>query len=62
MMPLVHVVSKSNMQALPDVIKFMKQKKYRFGTVDEFVTLPGDEKEVTSTRLDENSIGAEQNK
>ena len=62
MMPLVHVVSKSNMQALPDVIKFMKQKKYRFGTVDEFVTLPGDEKEVTSTRLDENSIGAKQNK
>ena len=36
MIPLVHAVSKSNTEALPAVIRFMKKKGYRFGTLDEF--------------------------
>ena len=36
MMPLLHVVSSGDRKALPYVIKDMKKKGYRFGTVDEF--------------------------
>lgn len=36
MMPLLHVISSADRKALPDIIKIMKKKGYRFGTVDEF--------------------------
>lgn len=36
MIPLIHTCSKSNTQALPDVISYLKKKGYRFGTLDEF--------------------------
>ena len=35
MIPLIHAVSKSNMQALPTVIKYLKKKGFRYGTLDE---------------------------
>lgn len=35
MIPLIHAISKSNTQALPEVIKYLKKQGYRFGTVDE---------------------------
>lgn len=37
MIPLVHTCSKSNTQALGKVIKLLKKKGYRFGTLDEFI-------------------------
>lgn len=37
MIPLVHACSKSNTEALPSVIKNMKKKGYRFGTLDEIL-------------------------
>lgn len=39
MIPLIHAISKSNTQALPDVIKFLKKKGFRFGTLDEFASI-----------------------
>ena len=44
MMPLLHVISISDRKALPKIIKKMKKKGYRFGTVDEFA--PGKRKNV----------------
>lgn len=35
-LPLIHNTSKSNCEALDDVLTFLETKKYRFGTVDEF--------------------------
>ncbi len=35
MIPLIHAVSKSNTQALPTVIKYLKKKGCRYGTLDE---------------------------
>ena len=37
MLPLLHVISSSDRKALPRLIKAMKKKGYRFGTVDEFM-------------------------
>lgn len=42
MMPLIHVVSKSDTEALPDIIKFMKGKGYKFGEVTDFALRPGE--------------------
>lgn len=36
MIPLVHACSKSNTEALGSVIRMLKKKGYRFGTLDEF--------------------------
>ena len=49
MMPLIHVVSQSDTQALPDVIKFMKKKGYRFGEVTDFALRPGEKKSSSQT-------------
>lgn len=38
MIPLIHAISKSNTEALPEVIDFLAEKGYRFGTVDEIVS------------------------
>ncbi len=35
MIPLIHAISKSNTEALPDVIDFLAKKGFRFGTLDE---------------------------
>lgn len=35
-LPLIHNVSESNCEALDDVLSFLEEKKYRFGTLDEF--------------------------
>ena len=40
LMPLMHVISKSNRDALPRVIKFLTKKGYRFGEVTEFIKTP----------------------
>ncbi|MBO5072637.1 MAG: polysaccharide deacetylase family protein [Eubacterium sp.] len=37
MIPLIHTCSKSNTEALGKVIKLLKKKGYRFGTLDEFI-------------------------
>ncbi len=34
MIPLIHTCSKSNTQALPEVISYLKKKGYRLGTLD----------------------------
>lgn len=39
MIPLVHACSKSNTEALGSVIGAMKKKGYRFGTLDEFISV-----------------------
>lgn len=39
MMPLLHVISSSDAEALPDIISSMEDEGYRFGEVSEF--LPG---------------------
>lgn len=44
MMPLVHVISKSNRDALPRVIKYMTKEGYRFGEVTEFIKTPHQKK------------------
>jgi peptidoglycan-N-acetylmuramic acid deacetylase len=44
MMPLIHVISKSDTEALPEIIKYMKDKGYKFGEVSDFVKLPGQTK------------------
>ncbi len=36
MMPLLHVISSADRKALPGIIEAMKNRGYRFGTVDEF--------------------------
>lgn len=36
MMPLLHVISSADRKALPKIIREMKKRGYRFGTVDEF--------------------------
>ena len=40
MMPLLHVISSADRKALPKIIKEMKKRGYRFGTVDEFAPAP----------------------
>lgn len=40
-LPLIHNTSKSNCEALDDVLTFLEGKKYRFGTVDEFTMKKG---------------------
>ena len=45
LMPLIHIVSKSNAEALPEVISFLKSKKYRFGEVSDFALRPGEKEE-----------------
>lgn len=35
-LPLIHNTSSSNCEALDDVLTFLEEKKYRFGTLDEF--------------------------
>lgn len=49
MMPLIHVVSKSDTQALPAIIKYMKKKGYTFGEVSDFARRPGEKKQASST-------------
>ena len=39
--PLIHNTSQSNCEALDDVLTFLEEKKYRFGTVDEFTLKKG---------------------
>lgn len=39
MIPLIHTCSKSNTQALSEVIRFLKKKGFCFGTLDEFVKI-----------------------
>ena len=36
MIPLIHACSKSNTEALGEVLAFLKKKGFRFGTLDEF--------------------------
>ncbi|MBQ9156065.1 MAG: polysaccharide deacetylase family protein [Eubacterium sp.] len=36
MMPLLHVISSSDAEALPDIISYFKDKGYRFGELSEF--------------------------
>ena len=50
MMPLIHVVSKSNTEALPDIIRFMKKKGYKFGTLEDFVRIPEKKKSSASKK------------
>ena len=45
LMPLMHVISKSNRDALPRVIKYLKEKGYRFGEVTEFIKTPKQQQE-----------------
>lgn len=40
MMPLMHVISRSNRDALPRVISYLKKEGYRFGQVSDFVMKP----------------------
>lgn len=40
-LPLIHNTSKSNCEALDDVLTFLEKKKYRFGTIDEFALKKG---------------------
>lgn len=35
-LPLIHNTSSSNCEALDDVLAFLEEKNYRFGTLDEF--------------------------
>ena len=42
LMPLIHAVSKSNTEALPDVISFLKSKGYSFGELTDFALRPGE--------------------
>lgn len=39
--PLIHNISKSNCQALDEVLTFLEKKGYRFGTLDEFTAKKG---------------------
>ncbi|MCR5792395.1 MAG: polysaccharide deacetylase family protein [Lachnospiraceae bacterium] len=39
--PLLHVISKSDTEALPDVIRSLKKKGYRFGRLDEVARKKG---------------------
>ncbi len=55
MMPLIHVVSRSDTEALPDVIKFMKKKGYTFGEISDFALRPGEKKKKTSTKTTKTS-------
>ena len=40
-LPLIHNTSSSNCEALDDVLTYLEQKKYRFGTLDEFALEKG---------------------
>lgn len=40
-LPLIHNISRSNCEALDDVLTFLEKKKYRFGTLDEFALKKG---------------------
>lgn len=44
MMPLLHVISSSDAEALPEVISAMKEEGYRFGMVSEFLSGQSDNK------------------
>ncbi|MBR1598449.1 MAG: polysaccharide deacetylase family protein [Lachnospiraceae bacterium] len=50
MMPLIHVVSKSNTEALPEVISFMKKKGYKFGLISDFALKPGEKAKKTTKK------------
>ncbi|MCR5701679.1 MAG: polysaccharide deacetylase family protein [Lachnospiraceae bacterium] len=50
MMPLIHVISKSDTEALPDIIKYMKGKGYKFGEVSDFAVIPGVDKAKKETK------------
>ncbi len=41
-LPLIHNTSKSNCEALDDVLTYLEKKKYRFGTIDEFTLKKGE--------------------
>ncbi len=43
MIPLIHIVSKSNAEALPSILKFFKKKNYEFGELSDFITFPEEE-------------------
>ena len=45
LMPLMHVISRSNRDALPRVIKYLTKKGYRFGEVTEFIKTPKQQRE-----------------
>lgn len=47
MMPLLHVISTSDTEALPDIISTMKEKGYRFGMVSDFLPIEGEEATTT---------------
>ena len=49
MMPLIHVVSKSDTEALPEVIKYMKSKGYSFGEISDFAIRPGEKHKKSDT-------------
>ncbi len=49
LMPLMHVISKSNRDALPRVIKYLTKKGYRFGEVTEFVKTPKQQQKEAAT-------------
>lgn len=40
-LPLIHNTSRSNCEALDDVLTYLEKKKYRFGTLDEFALEKG---------------------
>lgn len=40
-LPLIHNTSKSNCEALDEVLTFLESKNYRFGTIDEFTLKKG---------------------
>ena len=50
MMPLLHVISSADRKALPRIIKTMKNRGYRFGTVDEFAPADKFTKKKTSSQ------------
>jgi len=52
MMPLLHVISSSDRKALPRVIKTMKKKGYRFGSVDEFASHEEEKEDKGKTKED----------
>ena len=49
MMPLLHVISSSDAEALDEVIETLEDKGYRFGTVDEFAAQDREEESESQT-------------
>lgn len=48
MIPLIHATSKTNREALPKIIAYLKKQGYRFGTVDEITGDKAAEEEETA--------------